>query len=57
VETTTIAVVPAEVTVELAMLRAETGLTLPDCCVLLAAGQVSNAQIATLDDRLFAVAR
>jgi predicted nucleic acid-binding protein len=41
----------------LAMLRAETGLKLPDCCVLLAAEQVRDAQIATFDDRLYAVAR
>ena len=41
----------------LAMLRAETGLKLPDCCVLLAAEQLSDAQIATFDDRLYAVAR
>jgi predicted nucleic acid-binding protein len=40
----------------LAMLRAETGLKLPDCRVLLAAEQVSNAQIATFDDQLYAVA-
>ncbi|HXB46614.1 MAG TPA: type II toxin-antitoxin system VapC family toxin [Streptosporangiaceae bacterium] len=41
----------------LAMLRAETGLKLPDCCVLLAAEHVSDAQIATFDDQLCAVAR
>jgi predicted nucleic acid-binding protein len=41
----------------LAMLRAETRLKLPDCCVLLAAEQVSDAQIATFDDQLYAVAR
>jgi predicted nucleic acid-binding protein len=41
----------------LAMLRAETGLKLPDCCVLLAAEQVGDAQIATFDDQLYAVAR
>ena len=43
--------------VRLAMLRAETGLKLPDTCVLLAAEQIPNAQIATFDDRLSAVAR
>lgn len=41
----------------LAMLRAETGLKLPDCCVLLVAEQVSDSQIATFDDQLYAVAR
>ena len=43
--------------IRLAMLRAETGLKLPDCCVLLAAEQVGDAQIATFDDQLYAVAR
>lgn len=43
--------------VRLAMLRAETGLNLPDCCVLLAAEQVGDAQIATFGDQLYAVAR
>jgi predicted nucleic acid-binding protein len=41
----------------LAMLRAETGLKLPDCCVLLAAEQAGGAHIATFDDRLCGVAR
>ena len=41
----------------LAMLRAETGLKLPDCCVLLAAEQAGEVQIATFDDQLYAVAR
>jgi predicted nucleic acid-binding protein len=41
----------------LAMLRAETGLKLPDCSVLLAAEQLSDAQIATFDDQLYGVAR
>jgi predicted nucleic acid-binding protein len=36
----------------LAMLRAETGLKLPDCCVLLAAEQVGGARVATFDSRL-----
>ena len=35
----------------LAMLRAGTGLKLPDCCVLLAAEQTRGA-VATFDDRL-----
>lgn len=37
----------------LAELRAETGLKLPDCCVLLAARQ-QDASVATFDDRLAA---
>ena len=37
--------------VRLALLRAETGLKLPDCCVLLAAEE-SGAAVATSDDRL-----
>jgi predicted nucleic acid-binding protein len=43
--------------IRLALLRAETNLKLPDCCVLLAAEQVGDAQIATFDDQLYAVAR
>ncbi len=35
----------------LAMLRAGTGLKLPDCCVLLAAEQ-THGTVATFDDRL-----
>lgn len=41
--------------VRLALLSAETGLTLPDCCVLLAAAE-SGAAVATVDDRLAAAA-
>ncbi len=33
------------------MLRTETGLCLPDCCVLLAAEQL-KAAVATFDERL-----
>jgi predicted nucleic acid-binding protein len=40
----------------LAGLRADTGLKLPDCCVLLAALQ-SRSAILTFDQRLAAVAR
>ena len=40
----------------LAVLRAETGLKLPDCCVLLAAQQVQGA-VATFDRGLTAAAR
>ncbi len=43
--------------VRLAMLRAETRLKMPDCCVLLSAEQVGMAQVATFDDRLGAAAR
>jgi len=39
----------------LAVLRATTGLKLPDCCVLLAAEQ-SHAGVATFDDRLASAA-
>jgi predicted nucleic acid-binding protein len=40
----------------LALLRTETGLKLPDCCVLLASDQ-TRAAVATFDDRLAAAAR
>ena len=40
----------------LAQLRAETGLKLPDCCVLLAAAD-AGAGVATFDGRLAAAAR
>jgi len=48
-----VAAVPIEraTPVRLALLRAETCLTLPDCCVLLAAEE-SGAAVATFDDRL-----
>jgi predicted nucleic acid-binding protein len=42
--------------VRLALLRAETALKLPDCCVLLAAEE-SGAAVATFDDRLAGAAR
>ncbi|MDQ2722100.1 MAG: type II toxin-antitoxin system VapC family toxin [Actinomycetota bacterium] len=41
---------------QLALLRAGTGLKLPDCCVLLAA-ESARAAVATFDDRLAAAAR
>ena len=41
---------------QLAALRVETGLKLPDCCVLLAARQ-TGATLATFDDRLAGAAR
>jgi len=40
----------------LAVLRADTNLKLPDCCVLLAAEQTHGA-VATFDDRLATAAR
>jgi predicted nucleic acid-binding protein len=36
----------------LANLRADTGLKLPDCCVLLAAQDAAASQVVTLDERL-----
>ncbi len=42
---------PAEVAERLVRLRADTGLKMPDCCVLLAAEE-SGASVATFDDRL-----
>jgi predicted nucleic acid-binding protein len=42
---------PIDTAVKLARLRAETGLKMPDCCVLLAAETV-GARVASFDDRL-----
>lgn len=42
---------PPDAASRLATLRAETGLKLPDCCVLLAAEQ-TGAAVASFDDRL-----
>jgi predicted nucleic acid-binding protein len=42
---------PADTAVRLARLRADTGLRMPDCCVLLAA-QDTAARLATFDERL-----
>ncbi len=44
------------VALRLARLRAETGLKMPDCCVLLAAEDGDATGILTLDDRLRAQA-
>lgn len=46
---------PEDASVRLAMLRAETNLKLPDCCVLLAAEQ-THATVMTFDRRLAAAA-
>ena len=42
---------PADAAVQLAELRATTGLRMPDCCVLLAAREV-QARVASWDVRL-----
>jgi predicted nucleic acid-binding protein len=42
---------PADTAVRLGRLRADTGLRMPDCCVLLAA-QNTAARIAAFDERL-----
>jgi predicted nucleic acid-binding protein len=42
---------PRDTAVRLAQLRADTALKMPDCCVLLAAGD-SGASIASFDHRL-----
>lgn len=41
----------------LARLRAESGLKLPDCCVLLAAQDAAAEAVATFDDRLIKAAQ
>ncbi len=47
----------ADAASSLATLRAETGLKLPDCCVLLAARDAPARSVATFDEGLAAVAR
>ncbi|HEX2299337.1 MAG TPA: type II toxin-antitoxin system VapC family toxin [Pseudonocardiaceae bacterium] len=47
---------PPDAPLRLAALRAGTKLTLPDCCVLLAADQAGDA-VATFDDQLADAAR
>ncbi|HET9731991.1 MAG TPA: type II toxin-antitoxin system VapC family toxin [Acidimicrobiales bacterium] len=42
---------PGDTAVKLALLRSETGLKMPDCCVLLAAEQVGG-RLASFDDGL-----
>ncbi len=46
---------PADTAVKLALLRAGTGLKMPDCCVLLGA-EAADARIASFDDRLLRAA-
>ncbi|MGH3686315.1 MAG: type II toxin-antitoxin system VapC family toxin [Pseudonocardiaceae bacterium] len=46
---------PADSAVRLAQLRADTGLKMPDCCVLLAA-EAAGAYVASFDDRLMKAA-
>lgn len=48
---------PGDVAVRLARLRAETGLKMPDCCVLLAAETAEAETVGTFDGRLGQVAR
>lgn len=47
---------PADSAVMLAQLRVDTGLTMPDCCVLLSAIQQA-ARLASFDDRVLRAAR
>jgi len=47
----------SDASLRLALLRAQTGLKLPDCCVLLAAHDASAQVLATFDERLAGVAR
>ena len=42
---------PADTAIRLAQLRVTTGLTMPDCCVLLAAEEAA-ASVASVDERL-----
>jgi predicted nucleic acid-binding protein len=44
--------VPSGAAEQLATLRAQTGLKLPDCCVLLAAQQMRADGVLTFDERL-----
>ncbi|MDN5913793.1 MAG: type II toxin-antitoxin system VapC family toxin [Pseudonocardia sp.] len=42
---------PGDTALQLAQLRADTGLTMPDCCVLLAA-EHATARVASFDEQL-----
>jgi predicted nucleic acid-binding protein len=46
---------PPDTAVKLALLRAASGLKMPDCCVLLAA-EAANARVASFDARLLRAA-
>lgn len=48
---------PADAAVRLAVIRTETRLRLPDCCVLLAAQDAGATRVLTLDGRLRGAAR
>jgi predicted nucleic acid-binding protein len=48
--------VPSDMAVKLAALRVETGLKMPDCCVLLTA-EGAGGRLATFDERLARAAR
>jgi predicted nucleic acid-binding protein len=54
-EITVVAIVGTDVA-RLAEIRANTGLTMPDCCVLLAAERIAAPTLATFDARLATVA-
>ena len=58
IETLEVAEIPlgADAPTRLARLRAETGLKLPDCCVLLAAQDAGASSVLSFDDRLSAAA-
>lgn len=47
---------PADTAARLAQLRAETGLKMPDCCVLLAA-EATSARLASFDGQLIRAAQ
>jgi predicted nucleic acid-binding protein len=48
---------PEDAAVRLARLRADSGLKMPDCCVLLAADTAGAERVATFDARLAKAAR
>jgi len=58
IETLGVAEIPlgADAPARLARLRAQTGLKLPDCCVLLAAQDAAARSILSFDERLIAAA-
>jgi predicted nucleic acid-binding protein len=50
-------VLGSDVATQLALLRAQAGLKLPDCCVLLAARDAPAQSVATFDERHAKVVR